>query len=229
MDVDPEEKAQRVRQCWEQFRLAVVRPQACIACGHQGCVWWDGSGLRGTSVLVDEQVVHVTDLRYRRVKCRACGKRWALLPPGTIPRKHYQPCVVAEATGLYLFEPRASQQQVAAAHGCSRRTLGRWLRWLAALAEPAVLLSLVLEALDEVVLPRLREVAGLARKVRSAAGRVVLERAAQVLQLLEALAMARRLEPPGLRAVLAPLLHGRAERATYRDPLVPDLARRVPG
>ena len=224
-----EDQAARIGQGWEQFRLTAVKPETCVRCGRGDRICWDGHTVRTASVVDGDEVVHVPQVRCRRIKCKACEARWVHLPPGMIPRKHYQPCVVARATSRYLFDEHASQQQVAAAHGCSRRTVGRWLRWLGALAESAVLMSLVLEALDEVVLPRLQEVAGLARKVRSAAGRLVLERAAQVLQLLEALAMARRLEPPGLRAVLAPLLHGRAGWATYRDPLVPDLARRLPG
>lgn len=224
-DMNLEERAQHLRQGWEQFRLSVARPQACISCGHQGRICWDGNGLRGASVLVDGQMVHVTGMRYRRVTCRSCGEGWALLPPGMIPSKHYQPCVVASATSRYLFDEGASQDEIAAAHGCSRRTVGRWLRWVAGLAATAVLASMILAANGEVVLPGLRRVAALARKARSAATRAMLERAAEILGLMEALGSAWGLEPPGLRSVLERVLGGRADLATHADPLIPDLAR----
>ena len=223
--MDLKKQAQLVRQSWEQFRLTVARPQACMSCGRTGHICWDGHGVRGVSVLVDEEVVHVVGLRYRRVTCGACGTGWALLPPGILPGKHYQPCVVASATSRYLFDERASQEEVAAAHGCSRRTVGRWLRWVAGLATTAVLAGMVLAASEEVVLPRWQRVTGLARKARSAATRIMLERAAEILGLMEALAVAWGLEPPGLRAVLERALHGRAAIATHAAPLIPDLAR----
>ena len=185
--------------------------------------------MRGASVRVGDGVVYLTDIPCRRVRCKECRLGWTLRPPGMIPRKHYQPCVVASATSRYLFDERASQEQVAAAHACSRRTLGRWLRWVAGLAATAVLASMVLAASGEVVLPGLRRVAGLARKARRAATRVVLERAAEILGLMESLAAAWGLEPPGLRAVLERVLDGRADLATHAAPLIPDLARSLRG
>jgi len=137
--------------------------------------------------------------------------------------------VVARAVSRYLFEGRSTQTRVAAEHGCSRRTVGRWIRWVAAIAEPAMVMKKVLRAVDAPVVPRLRNVAQCARKARGGIGAAVLERAAEVLGLLEDLGSALRLEPPGLRAVLERVVGNRARVATYARPLIPEFARSPSG
>jgi hypothetical protein len=144
-----------------------------------------------------------------------------------VPRRHYQLCVVAEAASQHLFGGVA-QQPVADQHGCSRRTVGRWLRWIADCADPGALGSQLLAAVGAPVLPRLRALAPRLRALRDAARRKLLERAATVLQLLEALGLAWGLEPPGLRGVIERVLEGRDRIPSYRAPLIPELARRHP-
>jgi hypothetical protein len=144
-----------------------------------------------------------------------------------MPRRHYQLCVVTEAASQHLFAG-ASQEQVAATTGCSRRTVGRWLQWLSQVADPAVLGQKLAAALGEPVLPRLRPLASRRWALRDAARRQVLERAATVLQLMEALGLALGLEPPGLRALVERVLAGRDRITSYRAPLIPELARGYP-
>jgi hypothetical protein len=135
--------------------------------------------------------------------------------------------VVAEAASHHLFTG-AAQQGVADQHGCSRRTLARWLRWIADCADPGALGSQLLAAVGSPVLPRLRALAPRLRALRNAARRQLLERAAIVLQLMEALALALGLEPPGLRAVVERAIAGQGRIPSYRAPLIPELARRHP-
>lgn len=144
-----------------------------------------------------------------------------------MPRRHYQLCVVAEAATQHLFAGDA-QERVAAGRGCSRRTVGRWLRWIAECADPGALGAQLLAAVGSPVLPRLRALAPRLRALRDGARRALLERAAAVLELLEALALTLSLEPPGLRGVVEHVLAGRDRITTYRAPRIPELARSHP-
>jgi type II secretory pathway predicted ATPase ExeA len=85
--------------------------------------------------------------------------------------------------------------------------VSRWLHWVPALAAPELLQRLVMQLAEDLVVPAVRAVEGLARKATSVARCVLLERAARVLCLLEALAMVRGLEPPGLRGVVETAMH----------------------
>ena len=104
----------------------------------------------------------------------------------------------------------------------------RWLRWLAACADPGALGRRLLGAVGAPVLPRLRALAPRLRALHDAARRARLERAAVVLELLEALGLAWGLEPPGLRGVVEHVLAGRDRITPYRAPLIPELARSHP-
>jgi hypothetical protein len=146
-------------------------------------------------------------------------------PPGISPNRHYQLCVVAHAVSDYLFGEKSTQAKVAQEHDCSERTVGRWLRWVGAVAEPATLQREILEAADEPILSALPKVASIARKARMAVRRQIVTRAAQILSLMEALGTALGLEPPGLRGVVERVLHDRATIATYARPLIPEFAR----
>jgi hypothetical protein len=141
-----------------------------------------------------------------------------------LPNKHYQGCVIAWAMSRYLHGG-ASMEEVAAAVGCSRRTIARLVRWIAAVADPAVLAAKLVAAIDTVVLPQAREIAKRLQALRVEARRIIAKRAAQVLALTEALASAMGLEPPGLRAILERSLAGRTDVGTYRRPVIPELAR----
>jgi hypothetical protein len=212
-----------LRERWNRFADEALKPLLCAHCGGAR-VRWDGWRRRTASVLHDGAVHHLTGVRCRRVDCGACGRSWTLRPPGLAPRRHHQRDVVASATSRYLFAPRATRDSVAEAHGCSRRTLGRWLCWLAGLAALSDLQRHVLEAAGEVILPPFRSVADLARKA-PLVGRAVLERAAQVLTLVEQLGSAWSLQAPALGPVLERVT-GPGDTSTDARPCVPEFARR---
>lgn len=219
------EAVEAIRRRWARFAETARLPESCHVCRIVGRVRWDGSRVRTASVRGPEgQTYHLTGIRCRRVDCGACSKSWTLRPPGLAPRRHYQREVIASATSQYLFEPRATRDRVAEAHGCSRRTLGRWLAWLAGLAAVADLQRHVVDATGEAVLPQFRPVTDLARKAHRA-GRGLLERAGQVLTLLEQLGSAWRLQPPALGPVLE-WVAGPLDPSTDATPGVPDFARR---
>jgi len=216
MSVD---RQQGLEPRWENWWRDVARPP-CPWCGGER-VWWNGRPRRSATI-VDEQgrAVHVPELVCRRCRCAECRKSFRLHPPGVIPHKHYQPCVVAEAVARYVGQEGTTMDEIAEQVGCSRHTVARWLRWIPELGEPAVMLRMLLEATDTVLVPRVRAVA-------KAAGDVVY-RAAQMLGLLEHLGSAWNLEPPGLRSVLCRVLRGRTGMATYHRPSIPELARGQP-
>jgi len=195
------------------------------------CVFCDGARVRDkerrcrtATVLFEGQAVYVPEIPTHRVLCLDCRRSWTLQPPGLLPRKHYQPCVVAKATADYLFDPSASQQAVADQYGCSRRQVGRWLSWVPGLASPGELQARLVEASGEPVRLPTPEVADLDRKAATKAGRARLGRAALVLVLLEAIGAALCLEPPGLRAVLLLLSEGWRPVAPVAAPALPIVA-----
>lgn len=226
MDLQAEVDALKKR--WHEFAETVGRPDGCPICNAR--VWWDGTRTRTASVRLSGKTVHIGGICCRRARCAddGCSHRWCLFPPGLGPRRHFQACVVSEAVQEYLFAPDASQESTAERYECSRRTLGRWVGWLAGLAEPAVIQERILVAQDEPVLAPLRAVTSLFRKTCSEVARKLLETAALVLAHLEALAMARGLEPPGLRSVLETVAPVGARRTTQSRPLLPEFARRRP-
>jgi transposase-like protein len=190
----------------------------CIRCGS-GRVRHDGVRRRKASLQLDDGVAFVPDVPERRLRCGACPQRWFHPPEGITSRAHYQPCVVAHALGAMSAEPAASTAEIAAAHGCHRRTLGRWIERVAAIAEPALLASAVVHEADAPVLPVIpTEVVRPTAPPRTLAR---LLRALQVLALLEALASLRGLEPPALAhaAALVPRIPASAQCPRIRgDP-----------
>lgn len=184
------------KRSWLEHFEARERPRRCVSCGHVR-VWWNGSRHRSASVMAQGTVEYLPDLRCRRVRCAACPARWTVRPSGLAPRKHYQLDVVAQATATGLFHPRVALEAVAAAFRCARRTLGRWIRWLASLAAPAALLQRLAEIAPAPIVPR-RPTPPSSSRLRHAFA----DRAAEVLTLFEALGTALGAEPPGLRAVL---------------------------
>lgn len=227
--MDLQAAVEALKKTWNDFADSVARPASCLRCG--GRVWWDGFRTRSASVRLDGETVHISGIRCHRALCSdaGCGHRWCVFPPGLGPRRHFQSCVVSDAAQEYLFAEDASLESTAQRHGCSRRTLGRWLGWLAGLAEPAVVQERILVAQGEPVLAPLRSVASLLRKAHSETKRKLLETAALVLAHLEALAMAMGLEPPGLRSVLETAAPLGARQVTQSRPLLPEFARRRPG
>lgn len=216
-----------LKRRWQAFYASAAKPTWCIFCSGSH-IWWNGWRQRTASVLIDEQVVHVDAVACRLVKCGdpQCRRSWTLRPPGLAPQRHYQLCVVAQAASTYLFDPAATQERVAASLGCARRTVGRWLGWLAEIATPADLLRHIVEASDAPEIPPMQEVMALARKAGTACRGQILENAARVLCLLEALGQALYLPPPGLQSVVERVLAGRSRVTTDHSPRILEFARR---
>lgn len=92
---------------------------------------------------------------------------------------------------------------------------------MSGVAEPSVLAKLVLEVSEEAVLPRIEVV------IRRRWERVqsMVRRAAENLALIEILASARGLAPPGLSSVVEWLVRGRDRVTTYVSPAIPEFSR----
>jgi len=138
--------SEKFKELWDRFFETVKKPCHCPFC-HGRRIYWNGHRERSASVMEGDRVSYLTDILCRRVKCAnpACRKSWTLRPPGLMPRRHYQLCVVASAMKQFLFEPRRTLTAVAAAHQCCRRTVGRWLRSMAGLASPALVRPVIPE------------------------------------------------------------------------------------
>lgn len=138
----------------------------------------------------------MADIPVRRFKCSACGLRWTHAPEAVPSRAHYQPCIVSHALEKMAAEPETTAAEIAAAAGCHRRTLGRWIDRVAAISEPAHLAAAIVAEADAPVLPAVPvEV----RRPGRSHVHARLVRALAVLVLLEALASVRGLEPPALQ------------------------------
>ena len=184
------------KRSWSEHFEARERPRRCVSCGHAR-VWWNGSRHRSASVMAGGTVAYVPEVGCRRVRCAACPARWTVRPPGLAPRKHYQLDVVAQATATGLFDPGVALETVAAAFRCARRTVSRWIRWIASLVAPAVLLQQLATLTPAPIVPR-RPAPPSSSRPRHA----LADRAAEALTLFEALGATLGAEPPGLRAVL---------------------------
>jgi transposase-like protein len=142
-----------------------------------------------------EETVFLTDIPVRRLRCGDCVWRWSVAPEGIVTPGHYQPCVVAPAVAADVLEEGVTESQVARAFGCARRTVGRWVRRVAKLAEPGRLARRLVQETGTPVLPAPPyKVKARRSPVRRALG----EQAVWVLALLEALASLHGLAPPGL-------------------------------
>ncbi len=223
---------QLAAQLKQEIVAAVERwslPVQCPRCHGSRQSWKDRSRLRSLSAWRGGSMAYVDEAPVGRVKCLDCGKCWTLQAPGVLPRKHYQPCVVAEAVSRVLYEPGASQRQVAAEMGCSRRQVGRWLDWVSSMVSPDDLQARVVEEADAPVVVDQPPLARRCRQAYTSARQVVLERAARVLALLEVLGCVWGLEPPGLRGVLVHLSEGWRALSPYAAPAIPILAPRPRG
>lgn len=215
--VELSDEAATLKQKWAEFFDTVARPTGCEACGSDR-VAWNGHGTRTASVHVGGRTEFLDDIRCRRVRCGTCRVSWMLRPSGLQARRHYQPCVVEAATSEYV-SGETIRASVAQRHGCSRRTLGRWLGRLAAMGTSR--LSAWLAALtDRPLRLPLRRVVDLQRKAGTTAGRCRLELAAEVLGLVTALGEAMGLEPPVLGQVEA--------RLAAAQSVIPGVARGSP-
>ena len=187
----------------EQWQAALRRREPCPQCRSKR-VWFNGIRKRKASVRHGDQMVFIPDIPVRRLRCGDCLRRWSVTPEGIVRRGHYQPCVVAPAVAAEV-QSGHSAGAVAHAYGCARRTLERWVGWVARLAVPAVLAEQLTQEAQSPVLPL---GPGLVKARRSPARQALGARALWVLALLEALASVRGLAPPGLAhaAQLVPAL-----------------------
>lgn len=204
-----------LQRCWY---LALSARDPCRKCASTR-VWHNGGRTRKASLLSEAGVAFVAAIPVRRLKCRDCRARWSRTPERVPSRAHYQPCVVTLAITLLGREPEETVSEIARAHGCHRRTLGRWIRRVAELADPAVLGAAVVVEACAPVLPDLPT--DIRRATGSVQTRAQLLRALVVLVLLEALASLRGLEPPALAhaAALVPRVPASAPSPRIRgDP-----------
>lgn len=216
--------SEEYKESWDCFFETVDKPCCCPFCQGRR-IYWNGHRERSSSVMEGDRVVYLSDVLCRRVKCanRQCKKSWTLRPPGLMPRRHYQPCVVASAVRQFLFQSHSTLTSVAAAHQCCRRTLDRWLHWVAGIAKPSALIRRLRRLCDlsvtEVFAVRDN---GRARGTRS---RKIFERTARVFGLLEALGRAYGYEQSPFARMIERILSGRGRGTPYRFPALPELAR----
>jgi hypothetical protein len=212
---------QKFKEQCDRFFETVKRPASCIFCNCTK-IYWNGQRQRTASVKWKDEMVYHADILCKRVKCAdpECKKSWTLRPPGLMPRRHYQLCVVASAGSKFLFDRHATLTLVAEAHCCCRRTVGRWLQWIAGIAEPKELMV----RLFNVSKNRALKVTDIFSQAVSR-GREVFQRATENLCILEALGKACGYESPGLKGVVEAVVSNRDRITTYNHPFIPELAR----
>jgi hypothetical protein len=174
----------------------VERPAACRSCG--AAAWWNGS--RRVSVVgkLGEQIEYVAEVVRRRVRCslwKSCRLRsWTVYEQDSYPHRVFGLKVVVSAVSVVVFG-HATHAAAGLAHQCSRRTVGRWKRWISELADPEQL-ERACTRLQEDGLPGGLAVSGVSR-------------AARVLHLLDRLVdllVARGVQLPELGCPVARLL-----------------------
>jgi hypothetical protein len=194
--------AEKIAARLEAFAVGVAKPSRCPRCAAEGRMCWDGFRGRCASFQVGELTVYVPRFRLRRVACGICKVSSTLYPPSILPRRRYQLCVIEHAICGLLGEPASTEQSVASNHDCARRTIGRWLRWLAEI-DAGALMRRLLAATGE---PVLASVAWAHRRIESArpaARRWLLSSCAAALSGLEALASATGRSPAQIVPELA--------------------------
>ena len=219
------EAAHKLKQQWDRFFESVEKPRSCLFC--QACrIYWNGHRERTASVLIQDEVIYFTDIPCKRVKCANphCRQSWTLRPPGLMPRRHYQLCVVANAVKQFLFQPHETLTSVAHAHQCSRRTLGRWLKWIANIAQPSNLVRRLFQVSKRPAFTMALKVSEIFKKALNT-GNKILEDTTKVFCLLQSIGEAQGYEPPAIRGVIEAAISNRDRITTYRSPSIPELAR----
>lgn len=146
------------------------RPPPCLDCA--GPSWWNGKREVCTVRQGGSGPEHEPEVR-RRAKCasKECPRgSWTVYERDAYPHRGFSLGVVASAVSAVAVGGR-TQEAAAQEHGCSRRSVGRWKRWVEGLAEPAELMRSCTR-LDSSGLP---------------GGTVVESRAGAVLHLLDRL------------------------------------------
>jgi hypothetical protein len=136
---------------WSEFKTYLAEigperghpepPRECPFCDGDR-IWLDGWRVVYCVVLLDGSPHRFDEgLALQRVVCAACRRSWTLRPAFLYPHRSFQPDVV-EAAGLdYLSAPAATYQKTAKDHGCSPRSVWRWVGWLAAVVQAGALLA----------------------------------------------------------------------------------------
>ena len=217
--------AKKRKEQWDCFFETVQKPSSCIFC-ESTKLYWNGKRERTASVQVGDEVVYVTDILCRRIKCASpeCKKSWTIRPSGLMPRRHYQLCVVAHGTNKFLFDPQSTLSSVAEFHCCSRRTARRWLIWIAEISDPSDLIRRLFYVSKKTALGTGFKPSEVIRTAANTAKKAF-QRTAKVFCLLEVLGMAYEYEPPGFRGMIEVVISNRDRITTYRCPAIPELAR----
>ena len=217
-----QEEAKKLKQQWNQFFEEVKKPCECMFCKCMK-LFWNGRRERTASVLIGDQTVHLIDILCRRIKCSQCKKSWTIRPEGLMPGRHYQLCVVAHAASRFLFDSDATLSKVADIYKCARRTVGRWLKWIAGIAKPSELIRRLF-AISKESMDRVEKVKDIENKVVHT-GAQPFKRAARNLLLLQALARVIGYTGNGFQSMVESAIFNRNGVTTYDDPFIPELAR----
>lgn len=214
-----QEEAEKLKEQWNRIYDNLDKPCECIFCK---CVrlYWNGRRERTASVLINDQVVYVTGIWCKRTKCSQCKKSWTIRPKGLMARRHYQLCVVTNAADSFLFDADATLSKVANIYRCARRTVGRWLNWIAGIAKPCQLIGRLRCISEQSV-----------RSIECSVGKVAhtgtkpFKRCATNLLALRALAKASGSFADGFQSIFEGIICNRDAVSTYHDPFIPELAR----
>jgi len=208
----------KFKEQWDLYWEGIEKPGQCIFCeGNR--LYWNGYRERSASVMIEGEVVYLTDILCKRVKCAqlGCGKSWTLRPPGIMPRRHYQLCVLAHGITRFFASPHETLTSVAEDHCCSRRTVDRWLHWIAGVVEPSDLLRRLYLVSRERALKTIFKVRGILREVPD---KIIYQKTVNNFCLLESLG-----NPSGLGFMIEKAVADRDRITTYRYPFIPELAR----
>lgn len=117
------------------------RPGPCPVCGRPA--WWNGTRLIKRVVVVLAAALRWAEqFVRRRARCsdRGCpAGSWTVYEGGSYPHRTFLLSVVAFAVAAMVVGPGATLTGVARECGCDRRSVGRWVHWVAGLATPAEL------------------------------------------------------------------------------------------
>ena len=217
-----QEEAEKLKQQWNQFFEEAKKPCQCIFCNCMK-LFWNGRRERSASVLIGDQTVHLIDIVCRRIKCFQCKKSWTIRPEGLMPGRHYQLCVITHAASRFLFDSDATLSKVADIYKCARRTVGRWLKWIADIAKPSELICRLF-AISKKSMDRVEKVKDIENKIAHT-GAQFFKRAGRNLLILQALSRAIGYPGNGFQSMVECAIFNRTGITTYGDPFIPELAR----
>jgi hypothetical protein len=123
----------------KQRKKDADRPGPCPVCGRSA--WWNGSRVIKRTVFVIAAALRWAEqFVRRRARCsdrRCSAGSWTVYERGGYPCRTFLLSVVALAVAAMAVGPKATLTSVALECGCDRRSVGRWVQWVARLAAPA--------------------------------------------------------------------------------------------